>query len=118
MTGLPHCGRPVNEHQQFWNAALVDGVLETLTGLELRLIGSRNLDRLTRPRVTPLRGRAPRNAERAKSNEANLGAGLQRTGDGIENRIDGFPRVSFAQAGAIGNRRDEIIFIHYKSPFE
>ncbi len=73
----------------------VHRILQAFASFELRLLGSLNLDGLTRTWVTTCGSGAVSDAKGSEANEANLGAALQGTGDGIENCINRFGCVSF-----------------------
>src|SRR3546814_11170891 len=65
------------------------------------------LDPLSRARIAPLRSSAVGDAERAETDEANLSTPLQRSGNRVENRIQGLRRVGLGKAGPAGNSGNE-----------
>src|SRR3546814_4205952 len=69
-------------------SGLVDGVLEGLAGLELRLVRRRDGHRFAGARVATGRCLALATREGAEADETDFAALLQRTGDRVE---DGFP---------------------------
>src|SRR3546814_10670692 len=67
--------------------SLVHSVLEALARLELRLLGCRDLNPLTRAGIAPFGRSTLANGEGAEAHEANLISRLQRVGDRVENAI-------------------------------
>ena len=83
------------------DSVLVDGVLQAFACLEFRLVRRWNLDWFAGARITSF-GRLPtRDAKRSETDKPDFRARLERTGDRIEYGVDGFSRVSLAQASAI-----------------
>src|SRR5882757_4880063 len=96
--------------------ASVDGVFERLSGLELRLLRSRNIDLLARARVAPFGRGALRDDKRAEADETNFGPLLQRLGDGIEDGIDRARRITFGQAGLGRDIGNKVVLVHREYP--
>lgn len=94
----------------------VDGVFQSLTGFELRLFRSRNLDAFAGAWVAASGRSAVCNGEGAEADEANFVTGLQRACDGINNAINSFGGVSFRQVGNASNCGNKIILVQGKIP--
>src|SRR4051794_35881481 len=78
-------GRPALFDQR---TGLVHRVLQALAGLELRLLGGRDVDLLAGARVAALGGGTLGDMKRAEADQTDFLILLQRAGDGIEHRID------------------------------
>ena len=85
--GASYSGREVPDPIQLAGLA-VDRVLEALAGLELGLIGSPDLHRLTGLRIAAHAGFAMGHGKIAKAKNAHLTAPTEAVSDGIEDRID------------------------------
>ncbi len=94
----------------------VDGVLETLSGFEFRLLAGRDADRLACARIAAFGSRALADQERAETDEPNFVARLQGRGNPFENRIDCLGRVGLRQASTIRDVSNEVVLIHLAPP--
>jgi len=104
-------GQPVH-YQVRKKRCLVNSVLEPFASFELRLLGCRDLDCFTSPRVTASRGLPVSNAKRAETNKPNFPAAFERPGDRIEHRVYSFRCVSFGEVRTVGYGSYEIILVH------
>jgi hypothetical protein len=91
---------------------LVYGVFKRFTGLEFWLVRRSDLNCFAGPRIASRRCFAMRNRKRPESDKANFALIFQRSGNIVENTIDGTGRVNFGQPGILGNLPHEIIFVH------
>src|SRR3546814_517386 len=96
--------------------SLVHSVLEALARLELRLLGCRDLNPLTRAGIAPFGRSTLANGEGAEAHEANLISRLQRVGDRVEHAIDRLRGIGLRQARLISDDCDQIIFVHVEPP--
>src|SRR5262245_17325664 len=96
--------------------ALVNRVLEGLTGLELRLFGRRDLELLAGPGIARLGRTAIGDREGPEADQTHLITTLQGRGDGVEDAVDGFRRVGLRQASCAGYLRNQIVLVHLRPP--
>src|SRR5262249_32268962 len=96
-------------------ARSVDRVFQTLAGLELGLIGSRDLDFGAGRRVTARAGFALGDGEGAETDQPNLIASLQRCGDRVEYGVHSLASLSLGNLRLIGDHADQIVFVHWVS---
>src|SRR3546814_16096108 len=94
--------------------SLVNSVLEALARLELRLLGCRDLNPLTRAGIAPFGRSTLANGEGAEAHEANLIPRLQRVGDRVAHDIDVLRGIGLRQARLISNACDQNIFVPVK----
>ena len=109
--------QPVHTQVRKNRCLVVNRVLEPFTCFELRLLGSRDLDRFTSPRITAGRGLPISNAESTETNQSNFSATFERPGDRIEHRVYSFRRISFGEVRTVGHGSHEIILVH-DTPFQ
>lgn len=106
-------------HRHFFSerlSTLVDGVLQTLASLELRLFRCRNIDFFTGTRVATFRSCTRSNGEGTEADETNFVTAFECIGNGIENRVNGLCSVSFRQISFSGDTSNEIVFVHFLAP--
>src|SRR5690606_40957991 len=80
----------------------VDGILEALAGLELRLSGRLDRHRLAGARVAAGRCLALGDRASAETDQANFLALRQRAGDSVENAFDRLRRVTARKTAGLG----------------
>ena len=90
----------------------VDGVFQSLSSLELRLLGRGDLDLLAGTRVAAFRGGPLAYQEGAEADQADFITLLQAVGNALEDGIDSFRTVSLGKAGGIGHCGHKIVLIH------
>jgi hypothetical protein len=113
--GCPINGQPASDLPA-GRERLVNGDLQTLASLELRLVRRWNLNALPGPRVAPLRGCAPGDTEGTESDQTHFLTTGQGTGDRIEYAVNGFAGIGFGKTGAARNCRDKIILVQFRAP--
>ncbi len=79
-------------HEGAANETSVHRIFELLASFKLGLVGSRNLDFLSGPRVPPFTRLTACHRESAKSNEADFISLFQRVGNNIKDAVDRFGR--------------------------
>ena len=99
------------------NAVLVDGVFESLTSFEFRLVRGWNLDGFAGARVATGGCCASSDTEGAEADEADFVTGFQRTRDGVENTVYSLRGIRFGQFRAGRNGGNQIILVQLKAPF-
>src|SRR3546814_17811678 len=87
---------------------LVHSVLEALARLELRLLGCRDLNPLTRAGIAPFGRSTLANGEGAEAHEANLISRLQRVDDRVEHAIDRLRGIGLRPARLLSDDCDQI----------
>src|SRR5207247_4211166 len=97
-------------------AELIEPVLERLAGLELRRLGGRDLDRLTRLGVAAGARLARRDGERAEAGDVHLVAVAKGGDDVVEHHVDGPLGLSLGQVQLARHRLDQVGLRHAPSP--
>src|SRR5690606_13553854 len=87
-------------------------VFQALAGLELGLVGGRNLDLSAGGRVAADACLALGDREGAESDQTHLVPLLQGLGDGVENCVNGFAGLSLRHIRRVGNDADQIVLVH------
>src|SRR5690606_32656053 len=92
--------------------SLVDGVLQSLAGLELRL--SRRLDRhrLAGSRIAACRSLALGHRECAETDQPHFVSARKRTGDGVKHTLDCLGSVAPRKSARIRNGSDQFVLVH------
>lgn len=96
--------------------ALVERILQRLTGPELGQLGRRNLNGLTRAGITPLGSGAVGDTERTEAHEADFITPLQAPGDSVDDAINSFRRITLRHTRLVRNGGNEIVLVHELSP--
>ena len=91
---------------------LVYGVLQSLTSFEPGYVACRDLDRLTRSWITSAASGAMFHTERAKADDGDLLALLQRRRNAVHHRVYSTPSIRLGEVGCIRDRIDEFCFVH------
>src|SRR6185369_17661617 len=90
---------------------LVDGVLEALAGLELRLGRSLDGHRFAGARVAAGRSLALGNREGAETDQTHFVALAERRRDRVEHGLDGLGRIALREAARVGDGADQIVLV-------
>ncbi|CAN0643652.1 hypothetical protein BCEP27_30037 [Burkholderia cepacia] len=121
----PSLRAPTRLHQQFHGAVphkrparhhaasqCVHHVLERLAGGELHSIRGRDGNLRARRRITSRAGSALPLRKRAETDQLYRFAATHRVRDRVQDRLDGFARVGFADARARCDRVNEFLLVH------
>src|SRR5690606_24958718 len=91
---------------------LVDRVLETLAGLELGLVRSRDLNLGASGRIAAGGSLALGDGKGAETDQTNLVAALEGCGDGFEHCVNRFGGLCLGDRSLVGNDANQIVFVH------
>ena len=94
----------------------VDGVLQSFTGFEFRLFGSRDLNCFAGARIATGRRATLRDAEGSKPDQANFATAGKSRSDSVESCFDGLGGIGFGLSRRFGDICHEIVFVHDWAP--
>src|SRR5690606_3764955 len=106
LTPRPECHSPEG------TGNLVAGVLESLAGLELRLVRRRDGHRFAGARVAAGRRLALADRERPETDQTDFAALLQGRSDRVENGFNRLARVTLGEAARVSDGGDQVLFVH------
>jgi len=86
--------------------------LQVGTGLELNNLLGGDVDGLLRKNIDTLAGSTLRNREGTKTNQSNLVAGLDSTGDSIQSGFQSLLGINFTQTCAFCNLCNQFSLVH------